>query len=42
MVQDLSQRAVILLCNGSAGCDDVNDYFATEADLMVIVYVRTT
>ena len=42
MVQDLTQRAVIILYDGSAGCDEVNNYFATEADIMVIVYVRIT
>ena len=43
MEQDLTQRAVIILSDDSTGCDEVHDYFATEADIiMVIVYVRIT
>ena len=31
--------AVIILCDFSAGCDEVDDYFAAEEDTMIyIVY----
>ena len=41
--QDLTQLAVIILCDDSTGCDELDYYFATEADTMVdIVYVRLT
>ena len=33
--QDLTQLAVIILCDNSTGCDEMNDYFATEADIMI-------
>ena len=33
--QDLTQLAVIMLCDGSTGCDDMNDYFETEAETMI-------
>ena len=33
--QDLSQLAVIILCDDSTGCDEVGDCFATEADTMI-------
>ena len=35
MKQDLTQLAVIILCDDSTGCDEMNDYFATEADTMI-------
>ena len=35
MDQDLTQLAVIILCDESTGCDEMNDYFATEADTMI-------
>ena len=35
--QDLTQLAVIILCGDSAGFDDVDDYFASEADKMIDV-----
>ena len=37
MGQDLAQLAVIILCGDSTGCDEVDDYFATEADIMIDV-----
>ena len=38
--QDLTQFAVILLCDDTTDCNVVDDYFATEADTMIdIVYV---
>ena len=37
MEQDLTQLAVIILCDASTGCDEVDDYFATEADTMIDV-----
>ena len=33
--QDLTRLAVIILCNGYTGCDEIDDCFATEADTMV-------
>ena len=39
MKQDLTQLAVIMLWGGSTGCDDMDDYFATEGETMIdIVY----
>ena len=35
MEKDLTPLAVILLCNDSTGCDEMDDYFATEADRMI-------
>ena len=35
MEHSLTQLAVIILCDDSFGCDDVDDYFATEADTMI-------
>ena len=35
MEQDLTQLAVIMLCDDSTDCDEVDDYFATEADTMI-------
>ena len=32
--QDLTQLEAKLLCDESAGCDEVDDYFATEADIL--------
>ena len=37
MGQDLTQLAVIILCDDSTGCDEVEVYFATEADIMMDV-----
>ena len=31
----LTQFAVILLCDDSTGCDEMRDYFAKEADIMI-------
>ena len=36
MVHNLFQLAVIKLCDDSAGCDEVGDYFASEADTTMI------
>ena len=33
--EDLTQLAVILLCDDSTGCDEKDDYFATEVDTMI-------
>ena len=39
MEDNFTQFAVIILCDDSTGCDEVNDYFATEVDTMIdIVY----
>ena len=35
MEQDLTQFAVLILCNDCTGCDEMYDYFATEADTMI-------
>ena len=35
MKQDLTQLAVIILYEDSTGCDEIDDYFATEADTMI-------
>ena len=39
--QDCTQFAVLILCNDSTGCDEMGDYFATEADTMIGI-VRLT
>ena len=33
--QDLTQLAVIILCDDATSWDEVGDYFATEADTMI-------
>ena len=39
MEQDLTQFEVKMLCDDSTGCDEVDTYFATDADTMIhIVY----
>ena len=35
MEQDLTQLAVIILCDNANGCDELNDYFATAAETMI-------
>ena len=40
-MQDLAQLAVILLCDDSTGCEERDDYFATEAGT-IIDYERMT
>ena len=40
MGQDLTQLAVIILYGDSTGCDEVDDYFATEADIMIDVVCK--
>ena len=32
MEQDLSQFAFLIPCDDSTGCDEMADYFATDAD----------
>ena len=39
--QDCAQFAVLILCHLSTGCDEIGDYFATEADTMIDI-VRLT
>ena len=34
MEQDLTQFAILLLCDDSTGCDEMGNYFATEAHFM--------
>ena len=34
MEQDLTHLAVIILCEDSTGCDEVDDSFVTEEDTM--------
>ena len=41
MEQDCAQFAVQMLCHNSIGCDEMRDYFATEADTMIDI-VRLT
>ena len=41
MEHDCTQFAVLILCNDSTGCDEMCDYFATEADKMIDI-VRLT
>ena len=38
---DCTQFAVLMLCHDSTGCDEMDDYFATEAYTM-IDFVRLT
>ena len=33
--QGLTQLAVMVLCDNSTGCHEVDDYFGTEADKMI-------
>ena len=33
--QDCSHFEVLILCRDSTGCDEMGDYFATEADKMI-------
>ena len=35
--QDLTQFAVIILCDDSTSRDEVDDYFATEAATMIYI-----
>ena len=39
--QGCTQFAVLILCHDSTGCDEMNDYFAIEADTMIDI-VRVT
>ena len=39
--QDCTQFAVLIQCLDSAGCDEIGDYFAIEADTMTDI-VRVT
>ena len=32
--QDLTQFAVLILCDDSTDCDEMGDYFATKADTL--------
>ena len=41
MEQDCTQFAVLVLYHDSSGCDEMGDYFATEADTMLTI-VRLT
>ena len=41
MGQDCTHFAVPILCHDSTGCDEMGDYFATEADTMINI-VRLT
>ena len=35
MEQDLTQFSVLKICYDSTGCDEMGDYFNTEADTMI-------
>ena len=37
MELDLTELAVIIICDDSTGCDEMDDYFATEADTMIYI-----
>ena len=39
--QDCTNFAVLILCHDSTGCDEMDDYFAIEADTMIDI-VRVT
>ena len=39
--QDCTQFAVLILCHDSTGCNEIDDYFAIEADTMLHI-VRVT
>ena len=41
MDQDRTPPAVIIVCDDSTGCDEMDDYFATEADAMLDIGFRT-
>ena len=41
MEQNCTQFAVPILCHDFNGCDEMDDYFATEADTMIYI-VRLT
>ena len=38
MEQDLTQLAVIILWNEFTGCDDLDHYCATEADILIYIF----
>ena len=40
MKQGLSQFSVLVLCDNFTGCDEMGDYFSSEAD--TIIDVRLT
>ena len=39
--QDCTQFAVLIQCHDSTGCDEIGDYFAIEAAIMIDI-VRVT
>ena len=39
--QDCTQFTVLIQCHDSTGCDEMDDYFAIEADTMIDI-VRVT
>ena len=39
--QDCTHFAVLIQCHDSNGCDEMGDYFAIEADTMIVI-VRVT
>ena len=41
MEQDCTQFEVLIQCHDTTGCDEIGDYFATEADTMIDI-VRLT
>ena len=41
MEQNCTQFAVLILCHDSTSCDEMGDYFVTEADTMIDI-VRLT
>ena len=39
--QDCTQFAVLIQCHDYAGCDEIGDYFAIEADIMIEIVMVT-
>ena len=40
MEQNRTQFAVLILCHDSTGRDEIGDYFATEADIMIDIVCK--
>ena len=39
MEQEYTQFAVLILCHDSTVCDEMGDYFAIEADTMIVIII---
>ena len=42
MDQVLTQSSVTILCDSSNGCDEMDNYFATETDTILYIDMRLT